>query len=432
MRENVPKWMTDLALDIYKVVQKRGAMDRFREMVDKWASEHEADINNHLRWQERKREYFQQLSSGDPRLLDEDAGPPEQGWVYEIYVLHSVADPPAGSEIRSTTINGWVPPQLSVAAEPEIHHPLPLSADHQLSLEEKYLILAAVYDVGRKGTEQIPRWEWPRDWGEEGAVSNAKKAIFLVSLRRDVLDMSVDDEGWLRTWLDCVKNDIQDQTGQKAVSGSKDMAPDGTRVERCIRKAKNHPVMSILIIVGVVIIALGAVAGGLDAIINFWDKHISGHDVSQETPRQDVFEQPIASAAASLEIDVRSAEQVNAHNMTVGMSLAFGREREGLLVMTSEDSHARQIGDSTVRYSGNLRMALTDKAFNQPLSILRDAQFIQLRVGAIPPNSEILSGTVNFAFNDGIPVRVTVPPQKMPGTLIMIRDVDFAALLKEQ
>lgn len=432
MNGSVPKWMADLALDIYRIIQKRQAMDRFREMVDRWVSKHEGDINNLLEWQERRKQYLLQLSSGDPRLLDEGAGPPERGWLYEIDVLHTAADSASGSEIRSTPVEGWVPPELSIGAEPEICHPLPLSADHELTLEEKYVILAAVYDVGCKGTEKIPRSEWPRDWEEEGAVSNAKRAIFFESLRRDVLELSTDDEGWLRVLLDCVRKDIEGQTSSEVVSGSKDEVPDTTRVERCIRKAKNHPVISILIVLGIVVGAVAFLLTSLDTIFDFCGKYILGHDATQQTAPQDIFERPIAGAAASVEVDVRSDEQINTHNMNVGMSMAFARERESLLLMTSGDSYARQMGNSTVRYSGSLRMSLTDKAFNQPLSILKNVRYIQLQVGAIPMNSEILSGAVNCAFNEGIPVRVPVPPQKMQGNRIMVRDVDFAKLLKQE
>jgi hypothetical protein len=430
MSERVPKWVTDLALDIYKVIQKPGAMDRFREMVNMWASKHEGDINNHLEWEERRRQYFQQLLSSDPRLLDESSGPPEQGWQCEAYVLRTLADSASGSEIRSTIIKGWVPPELSVGAEPEIPYPLPLSADHELTLEEKYVVLAAVYDVGRKGTEQIPPCEWPQDWGEEGAISNAKKSIFFESLRRDVSELSADHEGWLRILLDCVKRDIEGRTKQDVIEQGKDMASDETRVEGWIRRVKDHRVMSILIIAGVAIIALGAVAGGLDTIITFWAKHISMRDVPQQSASQGIWERTIVSATASVEINVRSDEQINAHNMNRGLLLAFTKEKKVLLLMESEDSYAKQIGEGTVQYSGNVRMSLTDKAFNQPLSILRDARYVQLQVEVIPANSDIVSGKINCAFNDGIPATVVVPPQRMRGNVIMVQDIDFAQLVK--
>jgi len=45
-----------------------------------------------------------------------------------------------------------------------------------------------------------------------------------------------------------------------------------TRTDKCIKKIKDHPVISIIIIIGIIAIALGAVAGGLDNILSFWNK----------------------------------------------------------------------------------------------------------------------------------------------------------------
>jgi hypothetical protein len=431
MKGSAPKWMTSLALDVYKVIQEYDALGRFREMVDRWASSHERDIRSRLEWEERRKQHFERLSLGDLRLRDESAGPPEQGWKWEMFILHRGASREARAD-RDATIVGWVPPDLSFDVEPEINHPLPLSADHQLTVEEKYVILAAVYDVGRKGTERIPPWEWPDDWGDEGALSNAKKSLSFEGIRQSVWELNADDEGWLRALLDSVTKDIESQRGPATISTGKDMLPDGTRVERCIRKAKNHPVVSVLIIAGVVIVALGAVAGGLDTIINFCGKYLPAHQVPRAGQSGNIFERPIVSATAGVEIDIRSEEQINSvHNMNVGIFLAFAKGRDALLQMTSADSHARRIGDGVIRYSGSLEMALTDKAFKKSLSILRDAQYVQVQVEAIPRNSEVLSGTINCAF-DGVPVTLNVPPQKMQENRIFVRNINLAELLKQK
>jgi len=428
MSGNIPKWLTGLALEIYKIIQKHNALDWFREMVDKWASKHEGDVKNRLEWEERKGQYFQQLSSGDPRLLDKGAGPPDQGWEWETFVVHDVTTQTADSG-EHAIVSGWVPPELSISAEPEISHPLPLNREHQLTIEEKYTVLAAVYDVGRKGTEEIPPWEWPKSWGEEGAFPNAKRCIFFEGVCRSVSELNPDDEGWLRTFLDDVTKDIERQAGHNVVGRSKDVIPDATRVERWIRKAKNHPVMSILIVLGIVVGAIGFIATSLDAIFDFYGNYVS-NDAGQQTRPQDFMGSPIVSAAASVEINVRSEEQINSHNMNRGISLAFAKEREPVLTMSSQDSYTRQMGDDVVCYSGHLGMSLSDKAFNQPLSILKQTQYVQILVEAMPRNSEILSGTITCAFNDSIPVKVVVPYQKMQGNVVVVRDIDFAELLK--
>ena len=45
-----------------------------------------------------------------------------------------------------------------------------------------------------------------------------------------------------------------------------------TRTDKCIKKIKDQPVISIIIIIGIITIAVGAVAVSLDNILSFWNK----------------------------------------------------------------------------------------------------------------------------------------------------------------
>ena len=56
-----------------------------------------------------------------------------------------------------------------------------------------------------------------------------------------------------------------------------------TRTDKCIKKIKDYPVLSLIIVIGIIIIALGAVAGGLDNILNFWNKNKITHSPTAST-----------------------------------------------------------------------------------------------------------------------------------------------------
>jgi len=210
MRESIPEWITKLALDIYKVIQKYEAMPRFQEMVNQWAEGHEAEMERLKEWQNERKHHFEQSVAENLRLQDENAGPPETDWKWEIHILHSFQSTESGEEHISKIISAWVPPGLSISAEPKITHILPLSREHELNLPEKYALLTAIYDVGRRGTEEIKLWPWPSPdkWDTPNALSNAKKCMFFEGLRRDVCELTNNDEKWLRLSLNDVEKDI--------------------------------------------------------------------------------------------------------------------------------------------------------------------------------------------------------------------------------
>jgi hypothetical protein len=210
MSETIPGWITNLALDIYKIIQKYNALPHFQEMVNKWAEEHEAEIEKRKEWQNKRAHHFEQSFAENFRLLDEKAGPPEKDWQWEIHILHSFQSTVAAKEHTSKIISAWVPPELSISGEPKITHILPLSREHDLNLPEKYALLTAIYDAGRRGTEEIKLWPWPGPdkWDNPNALSNAKKCMFFEGLRRDVYPLINDDEKWLRLYLNDVEKDI--------------------------------------------------------------------------------------------------------------------------------------------------------------------------------------------------------------------------------
>ena len=434
MSEHIPEWISNLALDIYSIIQQYEALPHFREMIKIWAEGHEAEIDNLKTWNHKRSLHFEKTIAADTRLKNEKAGPPKQGWQLESYVQHTEKQTESGVQRNHNLIQGWVPPELSISAEPEITRFLPLRREHELTLTEKYTVFAAVYDYGRKGTEGMPPWQWPGpdDWDKPGALSNAKRGISFEILCDTVSELGPDDEGWLRAMLDDVEADVAEWAGGQSpdLKEKTTNAVAENRTDRRIRWVKDHRLISILILFGVLVIAVGTLVEKFDSIVAFYHR-VTGQQGKDQIQMERVEDKPIVTATATVEIIIRSEEQVNARQLNMGAVLAFGKGTEALLTLSSKESHAKQMGKSEVRYSSELDMKVTDKAFKQPLSLLQQVEYAKLRFDIIPPNSQVLSGTVVCIFNNNIPIELSVPSQKMREKLIAIPNIDIAEALRK-
>lgn len=207
MSETIPSWLDELAQNIYNIILKYNAIPRFKEMINEWAEKHQAEIDKLNKWNEQRRSHFEENVINDIRLQDKSAGPPEDGWQFELHIQHKIKN----TEPSSTIINGWAPPELSKSKEPQITPLLPLSRDHELSLAEKYTVLATIYDYAHEDTENIPLWEWPgpKNWDAPNAISNAKKCISFEALKRYVPELDNSSEMHLTNFLSEVESDLE-------------------------------------------------------------------------------------------------------------------------------------------------------------------------------------------------------------------------------
>jgi hypothetical protein len=289
MSENIPEWITKLALDIYKVLQQYKAMPRFHEMINKWAKNQEAEIDKLRTWNEKRRLHFEQTVTCNPCLQDEKTGPPEQGWQFENHIQHIMKNTESGIQRSYNIIKGWVPLELSNSKRPKITQLFPLRREYKLTLIEKYTILAAIYDYGRKGTEEVPPWKWPDfnlDVSSE-ALSDAKKCLFFECLCHSISELNPNVEGWLRAILDDVRKDVSNWTSVELSQLKKEnqKVSSETRTDKCINKIKNHPVISIIIIIGIIIIAFGTVMEKFDSIVTFCCR-VAGQQKKNQTPAE--------------------------------------------------------------------------------------------------------------------------------------------------
>jgi hypothetical protein len=211
----------------------------------------------------------------------------------------------------------------------------------------------------------------------------------------------------------------------KPVVPSEIKSPSETRTDECVKRIKNQPVISILIIIGIIIIALGAFIGGLDNILRFLDERVL--KLSDSTVyQQDVMDAKIVTATATVEIVIASEEEGKEIYRVASTLVALGKGREALLTMSSTEFTSEQIGNNSVRYWSTMSLHPASTVLNQPLSMLKEAEYVEISVRPIPSGSQILSGRVLCTFNGDIPLEIPISPQRMTGEVIIIRDIDRA------
>jgi len=123
--------------------------------------------------------------------------------------------------------------------------------------------------------------------------------------------------------------------------------------------------------------------------------------------------QPIRTATATIEITVTSDEDINTTYIDRGAYVAFGRESESLLMMSSSQCRARQTGKGQVIYHAVVNMDVSDAAFGKAMRLLEEAEYIQIRFLPMPEQSQVVVGKVTCIFNGGeIVLEMNVPAQK--------------------
>jgi len=214
MSDKTPKWINDLALDVYRIIQQYDAMPQFRDMLKKWMANYESQQLKQENWKERRRRHFEEVVMADPCLRDQNADPPKQGWKWEMHVQHIYDDQSDNTDIKSRwsheNISGWVPPDLSYDSCPKINQLFPLNCEHELDITEKYICLTAIYEYARKGTEAIDPFPWPEqdEWDSPDVTSKSVQCFTFDYICNAVSKLNSDCDGWLRILLDDVTKDI--------------------------------------------------------------------------------------------------------------------------------------------------------------------------------------------------------------------------------
>jgi hypothetical protein len=139
----------------------------------------------------------------------------------------------------------------------------------------------------------------------------------------------------------------------------------------------------------------------------------------------DPYLQPLRTCTATVEIFVRS--DWNGEGQGLGGDcgdVMLATKDIPILVMTASTSNSKQIGNHEARYRAtSFSFAATDKSVGHPVSHLLEAEHALVRVASIPDKSQVTHGTVTFAFNDSILVKIPIPPQVTEQDTVTINDV---------
>ena len=111
---------------------------------------------------------------------------------------------------------------------------------------------------------------------------------------------------------------------------------------------------------------------------------------------------PIIVANASVEVRIKSDLDFNGRVANMKAHLGFVKSNKILLKASSLGYTASQTGNGEVIYKGDLNTDSKDSAMGNPVSFLRDAEYIQIEFGSMPSNSNVLGGYAICTINNSI------------------------------
>ena len=147
------------------------------------------------------------------------------------------------------------------------------------------------------------------------------------------------------------------------------------------------------------------------------------------------FRQPINAASATVEIIVDSDEIINTHFMDRGGYLIFVKGQKALLKVSSQESWARQLGNTRVLYKAVFNMDVNDYAAGKPVNKLAESEYVQIFLHKIPKDKKVLSGKAVCTINNETRFEIDIPEQmpvqvqedetnkRVDNNLILVKDL---------
>jgi hypothetical protein len=133
--------------------------------------------------------------------------------------------------------------------------------------------------------------------------------------------------------------------------------------------------------------------------------------------------QTVKTGSATVEIRIKSDKELNNHFMDQGGYIAFGKATDPILIMTSGDCSGRQLGNGMVLFRAVFQLDATSPAIGKPLTVLQDAEFIQIGFLPMDPESTVLDGKAICTFNSAVRMEFTVPAQTMKTNFVLIPEI---------
>lgn len=220
--------LTEIAIKVGGLIRRVESLPRFREKVVEWNEYYSRQFEAQKDWEERRSEHEGHVRA-DSRLQDEEAGPPENGWVYSPLMRWQDDE---GNE-ANLQVNGWVPPALDLENCPEVRLPLPVPSE-EVELYEKYAALAAIYNSDSKGVDKIDPWKDSPDIFPDIYEGIAYTHLLLDAAQR----LPEADEPHLHVWIEEIEEDLKAWATPVEASPTVDRPRAGGRPEDPQRRQK--------------------------------------------------------------------------------------------------------------------------------------------------------------------------------------------------
>ncbi|MDD5312214.1 MAG: hypothetical protein PHO26_04180 [Dehalococcoidia bacterium] len=145
-----------------------------------------------------------------------------------------------------------------------------------------------------------------------------------------------------------------------------------------------------------------------------------GQALATQVLKQQSPAQLIRTATATVDIFVKSTEDIQTHDLGNGGYLGFGKGQDALLIMYAAEGYRNQQGNGTVRYRCVLNMDATSKATEHDIQFLKQAEYIQIGFVLIPKDAQVQEGSqAIITINNTIRWVIPIPPQAViPNTYL--------------
>jgi hypothetical protein len=138
------------------------------------------------------------------------------------------------------------------------------------------------------------------------------------------------------------------------------------------------------------------------------------------------YNELIRTATSTVDITVKSDENVSAHEMLWGGYLAFCKGEDALLLTTSTDYFIHQIGESRVVYHGVFNMDANSEATKNIVRYLEKTQYISLgfnHMNHATENMTIIDGKAVVTINNSVRLEFDIPPQEITRDFVVIQNI---------
>lgn len=215
-----PQWLAAFAGEVNRTIRQHDAMPVFREMLETWMVDMEAQGDELSVWEKRYTQYVDKVLK-TPELRDRKAfhTNPVNGETANGLKWYPL--PHCGKDLWC-----WAPAEFRIRPETRPTYAFPLlPTERCLSKPERYAALAAVHDLCCKGVEKVAPWPKPGQFAER---QDEKRYEMYGSLLERIGELNESDLPALKALLDEAEEGLTNSNGSGSALKIQNRA-NGTR-----------------------------------------------------------------------------------------------------------------------------------------------------------------------------------------------------------